>query len=194
MLFGWLVYLIWLLTCVDSFPGEYAAFDELPVDARAEALVNITQMQAQHGFSFVYAIVQGHCSDAGGCDVKCDTTRTVTTQDGPYRGASLLSVIERAVHGEKTAAVPHQAAPGRGSSSSTINGSRAFKTDETAIDATGATGVARTPPLGFNTWNQFACPGINAGASCVRPGSCLCDPCRSQSVSSTEHELYDETV
>jgi hypothetical protein len=27
-----------------------------------------------------------------------------------------------------------------------------------------ATGVARKPPLGFNTWNQFACNGINAGA------------------------------
>ena len=27
-----------------------------------------------------------------------------------------------------------------------------------------AAGVARRPPLGFNTWNQFACNGINAGA------------------------------
>ena len=66
------------------------------MDKRAEALVNITQMQGPHGFSFVYAIVQGHCSMARGCDVKCDTTRTVTSPDGPYRGATLFSVIEQA--------------------------------------------------------------------------------------------------
>ena len=35
----------------------------------------------------------------------------------------------------------------------------------------GGAGVARKPPLGFNTWNQFACNGINAGATQEQPRS-----------------------
>ena len=79
-----------------DFPGAYALFDQLPVDARAAALVNITNLQMAHNFSFVYAVVQGHCG-LGKCNVLCDTTRAMTTASGPYQGKSLLEVIREAV-------------------------------------------------------------------------------------------------
>ena len=59
-------------------------------------MLNITSLQAAHGFSFVTAVVQGHCGH-GSCAVKCDLTRAATTADGPYRGKSLLEVVLSAV-------------------------------------------------------------------------------------------------
>jgi hypothetical protein len=77
-----------------DFPGQYATFDLLPVDVRAEALTNLSAMQAVHNFSFVYAVVQGHCKGKH-CDMKCDATRTATTKEGPFRGATLFDVIAK---------------------------------------------------------------------------------------------------
>ena len=86
-----------------DFPSQYEQFNSLlSVDERADALLNVSLMQRQHNFTFVFPVLQGHCAPfgqfngtLGSCSVACDTTRAVTSASGRYGGLSLYDVIRK---------------------------------------------------------------------------------------------------
>lgn len=83
-----------------DFPAQYEKFDTLTVDQQADSLVALGRGQAKGGYTFVWAVLQGHCTPLGhyngthgSCKVLCDTTRTMTSKSGKYGGKSLFDVI-----------------------------------------------------------------------------------------------------
>eukprot|EP01047_Picozoa_sp_COSAG01_P001363 COSAG01_NODE_30_length_36127_cov_41.433234_37_plen_1982_part_00 len=83
-----------------DFPAQYKQFDTLTVDQQADSLVALGRGQVKGGYTFVWAVLQGHCTPLGhyngthgSCTVLCDTTRTMTNKSGKYGGKSLFDVI-----------------------------------------------------------------------------------------------------
>lgn len=72
-----------------DYPPGIQAFGKLTPDRQADIILKLRNDQYKYGFTFVYPVFYGRQG--------YDSSRQVTEQNGPYKGATVLEVIKEAV-------------------------------------------------------------------------------------------------
>lgn len=81
-----------------DYPPGIIEFGKLPPDRQADIIMKLRGDQYKYGFTFVYPVFYGRQG--------YDSTRQVTSVDGPYKGARVIDVIAAAVRCDRAHPAP----------------------------------------------------------------------------------------
>jgi hypothetical protein len=81
-----------------DYPPGIIAFGKLTPDRQAEIILKLSSDQHKDGFTFVYPVFYGRQG--------YDSSKQVTTLDGPFKGATVLDVIAEAVRCDRQYPTP----------------------------------------------------------------------------------------